>query len=114
MTCDRRSPWALLCTDTRLDHCFQLNREIPRTNTHIATTHITSKILQLPTDMPAIDVMASTPAAAQKETTKSVGVLEELIKTLSVSKGQDEANAAAGNIATLLNGPIEERTIPAK
>jgi elongation factor 3 len=64
--------------------------------------------------MPAIDTMASTAAAAQKETTKSVGVLEELIKTLSVSKSQDEANATASNIATLLNGPIEERTVPAK
>jgi elongation factor 3 len=41
-------------------------------------------------------------------------VLEELIKTLSVSKSQDEANATASNIATLLNGPIEERTVPAK
>jgi hypothetical protein len=115
VTCDRRSPWALLAqNNTQLDRCFQLNREIPRTNTHITTRHVISKILQPPTDMPAIDVMASTPAAAQKETTKSVGVLEELIKTLSVSKGQDEANAAAGNLATLLNGPIEERTIPAK
>jgi elongation factor 3 len=64
--------------------------------------------------MPALDTMTSTPAAVQKETTKSVGVLEELIKTLSVSKSQDEANAAAGNIATLLNGPIEERVVPAK
>jgi elongation factor 3 len=64
--------------------------------------------------MPAVDIMDSTPATSAKETTKSVGVLEELIKTLSVSKGQDEANAAASNIATLLNGPIEEITVPAK
>jgi len=64
--------------------------------------------------MPAVAVMDSTPAASAKETTKSVGVLEDLIKTLSISKGQDEANAAAGNIATLLNGPIEEKTVPAK
>jgi elongation factor 3 len=64
--------------------------------------------------MPAVERMDSTPAATAKETSKSVGVLEELIKTLSVSKGQDEANAAAGNIATLLNGPIEERSVPAK
>ena len=64
--------------------------------------------------MPAVDVMDTTRATSAKETTKSVGVLEELIKTLSISKGQDEANAAASNIATLLNGPIEERTVPAK
>ena len=64
--------------------------------------------------MPAVDVMESTPVTSAKETNKSVGVLEELLKTLSISKGQDEANTAANNIATLLNGPIEEHTVPAK
>lgn len=64
--------------------------------------------------MPAVEIMDSSPAATAKETSKSVGVLEELIKTLSVSKGQDEANATASNIATLLNGPIEERSVPVK
>ena len=64
--------------------------------------------------MPAVDVMDTVPAVSAKETAKSVAVLEELIKSLSISKTQDEANAAAGNIATLLNGPIEEKTVPAK
>ncbi|KAI9874399.1 MAG: translational elongation factor EF-1 alpha, partial [Watsoniomyces obsoletus] len=47
-------------------------------------------------------------------TQKSLNTLEELLKTLSISKAQDEANSAANNIATFLNGPIEEQAIPAK
>jgi elongation factor 3 len=64
--------------------------------------------------MPAVDVMQSVPAATAKETTKSIGVLEELIKNLTVSKTQDEANAAASNVASLLHGPIEEQSLPSK
>ena len=64
--------------------------------------------------MPAVGIMDSAPAVTAKEASKSVGVLEGLIKTLALSKGQDEANAAAGNIATLLNGPTEERSVPAR
>lgn len=62
--------------------------------------------------MPAVDVMESVPAASAKETSKSIGVLDELMKTLSVSQTQDEANTAATNIATLLHGPIEEQSMP--
>ena len=64
--------------------------------------------------MPAVDTMESVPAASGKETTKSLATLEDLLKNLSVSKAQDEANATANNIATLLNGPIEEVVLPAK
>lgn len=64
--------------------------------------------------MPAVDVMDTVPATSAKETSQSVTVLEELIKSLSISKSQDEANTAANNIATLLNGPIEEHSVPAK
>ena len=53
-------------------------------------------------------------AAAKKETDASVGVLEELLKSLSIAKTQDEANSAAANVASLLNGPIEENAIPIK
>jgi elongation factor 3 len=66
------------------------------------------------TDMPAVDEMATVPATSAKETAKSVAVLDELLKALSIAKGQDEANAAATNVASLLNGPIEEHTLPAK
>ncbi len=64
--------------------------------------------------MPAVEAMESVPVTSQKETQKSLNTLEELLKTLSISKAQDEANAAATNIATLLNGPIEEQVLPVK
>jgi elongation factor 3 len=64
--------------------------------------------------MPAAEVMQSVPAATAKETSKSISVLEELIKNLTISKTQDEANTAATNVASLLHGPIEEQTLPSK
>ena len=57
---------------------------------------------------------SSAPATSKKETSLSIKTLEEMIKALSISKTQDEANAAGNNIATLLNGPIEEQSLPAK
>jgi len=64
--------------------------------------------------MPAVDTMTSTPAASAKETKQSLADLEGLLQTLSVSKTQAEANGAAGNVATFLNGPIEEHDVPLK
>lgn len=64
--------------------------------------------------MPAIDTMASTPVSSAKETKNSVHTLEQLMQNLSVSKSQDEINSAANNLATLLNGPIEEHAMPLK
>ena len=64
--------------------------------------------------MPAAESMQSVPATTAKETSKSIGVLEELIKNLTVSKSQDAANTAATNVASLLHGPIEEQSLPAK
>jgi elongation factor 3 len=64
--------------------------------------------------MPAVDIMESVPAATAKETSKSIGVLEELIKKLTLSKTKDEANKAATNVASLLHGPIEEQSLPSK
>ncbi|EXJ89093.1 elongation factor 3 [Capronia epimyces CBS 606.96] len=64
--------------------------------------------------MPAVDTMTSTPETSKKETKHSVATLEQLLQKLSISKAQDEANAAAINIATLLNGPIEEHAVPLK
>jgi elongation factor 3 len=64
--------------------------------------------------MPAVDVMDSVPAVSGKETAKSVAVVEDLIKNLSISKTADEANTHSINLATLLNGPIEEQTVPVK
>jgi elongation factor 3 len=64
--------------------------------------------------MPAVDNMDSTPAASAKETKQAVATLEQLLQQLSISKAQDEANAAALNVATFLNGPIEEHSVPLK
>lgn len=55
-----------------------------------------------------------TPAAVQAENKKSVKALEELVAKLSVSKAQDEVNAVSLDIATLINGDIEEGDAPTK
>ena len=67
--------------------------------------------------MPSIDIMESAPtnAATQKsENQKSVKVLDELLNKLTISKSAYETSAAAGNIATFINGPIEEHDAPTK
>ena len=64
--------------------------------------------------MPAVEAMSSTPTTNKAETTKSLATLEELLKALSLSKAQDEANKNAQNVAALLNGPIEEHAVPEK
>lgn len=61
---------------------------------------------------PAADTMSSS-AASSSENAKSVKVLEELLQKLSVSKG-DETEYAAKNLASFVNGPIEEEAVPAK
>ena len=64
---------------------------------------------------PAVDVMAATQISGKTEASenaKSVKVLDELLGKLTISKTQDEANAAATNIATFINGPIEEHDTP--
>ncbi|KAK2756822.1 translational elongation factor EF-1 alpha [Arachnomyces sp. PD_36] len=63
--------------------------------------------------MPAADV-SSVPAASAMETAKSVEVIDNLMKTLSVSKTKDETNAAANNIASLLNGPTDDQAVPTR
>ena len=67
--------------------------------------------------MPSIDVMDAAPSnsATQKsENQKSVKVLDELMNKLTISKTADETSAAAGNIATFINGDIEEHDAPTK
>lgn len=66
---------------------------------------------------PAAEIMESvapTPSNTKAENQKSVKVLDELLGQLSISKTADETNAAAGNIATFINGPIEEHDAPTK
>lgn len=66
---------------------------------------------------PSVNAVASAPsgdAAVAKENKQSIKVLDELLSKLTVSKSPDETNAAAGNIATFINGPIEEHDAPTK
>lgn len=67
--------------------------------------------------MPSVEIMDSAPsnAATQKsENQKSVKVLDELLNKLTISKTAAETSAAAGNIATFINGDIEEHDAPTK
>jgi len=67
--------------------------------------------------MPSIDVMESAPsnaATTKSENQNSVQVLDELLNKLTISKTADETSAAAGNIATFINGDIEEHDAPTK
>ena len=67
--------------------------------------------------MPSVEVMDATNSTSGKvasENAKSIKVLDELMAKLSVSKSQDDTNAAARNIATFINGPIEEADAPTK
>ena len=66
---------------------------------------------------PAVEVMAPTQISGKAEASEnamSVKVLDELLSKLNISKTQDETNAAAINIATFINGPIEEHDAPTK
>lgn len=67
--------------------------------------------------MPGLDIMETVPSNAantKSENQKSVKVLDELLNKLTVSKTADETSAAAGNIATFINGDIEEHDAPTK
>ena len=64
--------------------------------------------------MPDVSTMDSVPVVSTVETTKTLNVLDELMKNLSVSKSQDEANAAATSLASLLNGPTDEQKLPSR
>ena len=64
--------------------------------------------------MPDVATMDSVPAVSAVETTKTLNVLDNLLKNLSISKTQDEANVAANSLASLVNGPIEEQQLPSK
>lgn len=55
---------------------------------------------------------ATNSKAVKAENSKSVKVLEELLSKLTVSKAQDEINAASLDLATFINGDIEEGDAP--
>lgn len=62
--------------------------------------------------MPSVEATTSTMAA--KENATSIKVLDDLMLKLNLSKSQDEVNAATANIATFINGAIEEADAPTK
>ncbi|TAQ84507.1 hypothetical protein B7494_g7172 [Chlorociboria aeruginascens] len=65
--------------------------------------------------MPSLDVAASTTSSGKMaENKNSVKVLDELMAKLNISKAQEDINAATHNIATFINGPIEEHDAPTK
>lgn len=66
--------------------------------------------------MPGVEVMESVHNSAniKSENQKSVKVLDELLQALTISKTVDQTSAAAGNIATFINGDIEENDAPTK
>ncbi|MCJ1309540.1 translational elongation factor EF-1 alpha [Agyrium rufum] len=67
--------------------------------------------------MPSVDAMDSVPSNAantKSENKQSIKVLDELLSKLTISKSADEVKEAAGNIATFINGPIEEHEAPTK
>ena len=56
----------------------------------------------------------SSSTAVKAENIKSVKVLDELLSKLTISKTADESNEAASNIASFINGDIEEKDAPTK
>lgn len=67
--------------------------------------------------MPSVDIMESVPSNTvntKPENQKSTQVLDELLSKLSISKSATETSAAAGSIATFINGDIEEHDAPTK
>lgn len=56
--------------------------------------------------------MEHTQGQIKSENKQSVKVLEQLLAKLTVSKAQDEINGASQEIATFINGDIEEENAP--
>ena len=53
-------------------------------------------------------------STVKSENAKSLKVLEELLGKLNISESQDQVNAAALDLATFVNGDIEEADAPTK
>jgi len=60
------------------------------------------------------EASASTASMSTKENKNSQKVLDELMAKLWISKAQDDINAATQNIATFINGDIEDGDAPTK
>lgn len=63
----------------------------------------------------AVDTMDTVSAAAVKsENQKSMKVIEELLSKLTVSKAQEDINAASLDLASFINGEIVEGDAPTR
>ena len=60
---------------------------------------------------PSVDV---TDAQIKSENKQSIKVLDDLMKKLNISKSQDEINGSSQEIATFINGDIEEEDAPTR
>jgi len=63
---------------------------------------------------PALDLQKPTADAVKAENQKSIKALDDLLKKLTISKSQDEINESAQEIASLINGDIQEGDVPTK
>jgi len=63
---------------------------------------------------PSVAADSKASSAVKSENQKSLKVLEELVAKLSISKSQDEINSTALNLASFINGDIEEADAPTK
>ena len=61
-----------------------------------------------------MESVPSNAANTKAENQKSIKVLDELLSQLKISKTAAETSAAAGSIATFINGDIEEHDAPTK
>jgi elongation factor 3 len=59
---------------------------------------------------PSVDVESKSNVKAENQ--KSLKVIDELLSKLTLSKAQDEINASALDLATFINGDIEQADVP--
>jgi elongation factor 3 len=53
-------------------------------------------------------------SAVKTENQKSIQIIEELVQKLSISTTENDINATALDLATFINGDIEEADAPTK
>lgn len=62
--------------------------------------------------MPSVADTTTPTMSSSKENQNSAKVLDELMAKLSISKAQEDINAAAHNLSVFINGDIETKTAP--
>lgn len=62
--------------------------------------------------MPSVADTTTPTMSTSKENKNSAKVLDELMAKLTISKAQEDINAAAHNLSVFINGDIETNTAP--